>query len=153
MCQARHSGDQISIEARLLARDGSVIANPPDRVYKLRDLNWHISTRGFLAFAHPEDSSRVTTQQEYQAVPAIAWYFKKDKVNNNTYNDLWSPGYGFTAMAMNFNDNDSFELGLGVSVTFLRDLLHVSYGYNLQTDSEFYSIGINPLVFQELFSK
>jgi hypothetical protein len=153
LCQLRQSGDKISIQARLFNKDGEVIANPPDRTYKLRDLNWHISTRGFLAFAHPEDSPNVTTQQEYQAVPAIAWYFKKDKPNNDTYNDLWSPGYGFTAMAMNFNDTDSFELGLGVSVTFLNDLLHVSYGWNVQTQSEFYSIGINPLVFQKLFSK
>ena len=153
LCQPRNSGDKIIIEARLFNGDGSVIAHPPNRVYKLRDLNWHVTTRGFLAFAHPEKSSKVTTQQDYQAVPAIAWYFKKDKPNNDTYNDLWSPGYGFTTMAMNFNDNDSFELGLGVSFSFFRDLLHVSYGWNIQTDSEFYSIGINPLVFEELFRK
>jgi hypothetical protein len=56
-------------------------------------------------------------------------------------------------MAMNFNDSDSFELGLGVSATFLRDLLHISYGRNIQTQSEANSIGISPLVFEKLFSK
>jgi hypothetical protein len=151
-CQQRARGDELKISASLRDKNDKKLYEET-HILTLRDFKWHIETQGFLAFVNPGSDENVTTQQNFLAAPGIAWYFKKDSKTMPALNELWTPGLGLAALALDFNDNDSFEIGLAVSATILKKLIHISYGWNLQTESDFFAIGINPLVLGKLFSK
>ena len=162
-CQNRSSGDRLKISAILVdAVDQEKVLWKEGHHFTIRDYSWHINTTGFLAFVNPGSDKNVTTKQDYIPSPGIAWYLKKDwrkqdiidkNFNDRIFvNDVWSPGVGMAMMALDFNDDDSFEVGLALSVTMFKNLIHVSYGINLQTESDFFSVGINPLVVKQLFN-
>ena len=65
---------------------------------------------------------------------------------NRFWNDVFDPGIGVALTLLDHTDEDDFEVGLAATLSVFRSLIWVGYGRNLQAESEFFHVGINPLV-------
>jgi len=145
----RHSGDLLLItaELRLLGEEGedAVVVSRTFRRIRVRQYGVRASWRGALLFADARRGD-LAVDQTWEPAPAISYMFHRGARGSRFWNDILDPGIGITATVLDFEDDDDFELGLAASASFLRGLLWVGYGRNLQAETDFFHVGINPLV-------
>jgi hypothetical protein len=100
------------------------------------------SVRGGLLFADPR--SKIQRNIHFQPAPAIG-YFWHYGIHGRPRWNAESPAIGFSMTILDFNDAQDVELGLAGTVAFVRNLVWVGYGRNLQAKANYFFIGTNPL--------
>lgn len=69
------------------------------------------------------------------AVSALWNFYGKSPKLKSKWRTI-APGFGITAAFLDFNNDQAIEVGLGLTVSVFDDLIHFTYGYNLQEEFE-----------------
>lgn len=155
-------GDRLELVASLLP--GSAGSPPPPQFtasYLVTDWGWggpKPAVKDTLTFVRPKDGGG-----NYAPRPGAAavWNWSGTSPKRNSFLRTLSPGFGIEVTFLNADDDDeTIEVGLGVTMTLFNDLLHLTYGQNLQQRYElddgdeardYYGIGVSLLKVLEKF--
>jgi hypothetical protein len=147
----RHSGDALYVEA-LVTRgeddDPRIVARTFRKV-RLLHLGLRGEVRGALIFSDPQKNAYA--DQDWEPTPALGYQVHYGKGRSRFWNDVLDPGLGLALTTLDYQDEDDFELGIAANVTLFRSLLWAGYGRNLQAESDFFFVGVNPLAIGRLF--
>ncbi len=149
----RHSGELIILEAELSKGEGddrTVVARNFQRI-RVRKFGLSVGPRGTLLFTDPKEEA--LADQDWEPSPAVAFMAHYGKRGSRAWNDVFDPGIGIALTMLDHTDEDDVEVGLAATVSLFRSLIWVGYGRNLQAESEFFHVGVNPLVIGSLWKE
>lgn len=144
-------GDQLAIVVSLLPR-ASLDKPPPEQFrtdfhvsnYGWQGAKWR-KVKGQVMFVRAEKD----TNYAPRAGVAALWNFHGKSPKRKAPLRALAPGVGIGAIFLDFDDDEaSVEVGLGLTVTLFQDLLHLTYGYNLQAETgdggrNYFGIGLS----------
>jgi hypothetical protein len=136
---SRDAGDGVIIRlgAGTAERGGRTLEDYRLRMYKVLT---HVDVAVSLIFADPKKDFGLGSQ--FQAAPSYSVLLKWGRRDSTFWNELLRPGIGLNIAALDFNRDESLEIGLGLAVSAFRDYLQLGYGYNLNTSSGYWFIGL-----------
>ncbi len=142
----RHPGDILEITARVekdmgTSAPGDVLLSGTRR-FRLEVWGLYVEPRGALLFVDPRGAA--VGDQNWKATTGLAFHARYG-IRNKDFLNRFLPGIGVSFTFMDFDDDESLELGIGASASILLDLIWVGYGRNLQAESDYFYVGINPL--------
>ncbi len=151
----RHPGDfvhlTIQVEQVDPATGKSTSLLQGRQTFRLETYGWWMDTRGALLMVEPQ--GEIERELNYQPVPGLGYFWRYGAKNRPFLNHDLALGLGVSFALLDFQDSDNFEVGIAASATFLRELLWVGYGRNLQAKSEYFFVGINPITLSALFRR
>ncbi len=143
--------DQVAIVVSLLPRE-SRDKPPPEQFradFHVSHWGWQAArwreVKGQITFVRPEKGDNFAPR----AGVAALWNFHGKATKRKSRLRAVAPGLGIGATFLDFDDDeDNVEVGLGVTVSLFQDLLHLTYGYNLQAETPdggrtYFGIGVS----------
>lgn len=147
----RYSGDLLILEVVITEGEGDTKSTLTRQYRKIRlqQLGLRGEIRAALIFSDPQDDA--FADQSWEPTPAMAYMFHYGRKSGRFWNEVLDPGLGIGMTVLDYQDDDDFELGLSLNVSVFRSLLWTGYGRNIQAETNFFYIGVNPLVIGRLF--
>ena len=112
------------------------------RKYTMFHMGIHNSIRASVVFLDKVNGDFAGSNSDFQLAPSYSAIFKIGTRKGRCYNQYLTPGLGVNVATMDFNNDNTPEIGLGVTAAFFHDYLQVGYGMNMNTNDNYWMLGL-----------
>lgn len=147
----RYSGDLVVLEALIFEGEGdnARVLTRGYRKIRLQQVGLRGEVRGALVFTDPQNAEY--DDQAWEPTVALGYMLHYGMSSNSFWNTVLDPGIGLSMTVLDWQEDHDFEVGIGINVSLLQNLLWIGYGRNLQAETDYSYVGINPLAAGRLF--
>ena len=147
----RYGGDVVILEAVISEGEqkSDRILGRGFRKIRLQQTGLRGEIRGALIFSNPRKST--LADQAWEPTAAVGYMLHFGRKSGRFWNEVLDPGIGVAMTVLDYQDEDDFEFGLAANISIFRSLLWVGYGRNIQAETDFFHLGVNPLALGRLF--